>query len=91
MIILSLVLAHLVGDFYWLNDEKVKTNGQRLSRHVGQHFLLTFLTLLLLYLFSEHSQQFFFQVVGATAALGLMHYVIDRSKLIFFQREYKSG
>ncbi|MGM0875666.1 MAG: DUF3307 domain-containing protein [Bacillota bacterium] len=81
MIFLSLILAHLLGDFYFQTDKMVKDKPKYLKRHLVHHSILTFSTLVLMYLFSDTLDNFILQVLCSTIVIILFHYIIDKLKI----------
>ena len=39
MLLLTLVLAHLIADFYMQTDEMVIDKMKNIKKHIGHHFL----------------------------------------------------
>jgi hypothetical protein len=87
MIVLSLILAHLIADFYLQTEKMVNGKRKYLTLHLIHHGLLLFLALTLLYFIQGHP--FIFQVIVPTILLVVFHGVIDYAK-IFIQMKIPS-
>ena len=81
MLLLSLVLAHLVADFYLQTDEMVRDKIKNINKHIGHHFLVNGLVLVFFLLF-------YFKDVAVIKNLSLSllfivgsHVVIDLLKI----------
>ncbi|SDN32432.1 DUF3307 domain-containing protein [Bacillus sp. OK048] len=58
MLLLTLVLAHLIADFYMQTDEMVLDKMKNIKKHIGHHFLVNLLVLVgfLLFYFNDVSE-----------------------------------
>ncbi|MFB7142034.1 DUF3307 domain-containing protein [Gottfriedia sp. NPDC056225] len=81
MIFLSLVLSHLLADFYFQTDKMVRNKNKYLNLHVMHHFILTLITLGLIwslqYKFSNFAMLFLLPVISIV----VLHYLIDYIKI----------
>ncbi|NLP52795.1 DUF3307 domain-containing protein [Bacillus sp. RO1] len=84
MIILSLILAHLIADFYFQTEHMVKEKRKFLKLHLFHHAAIMFITLLLIYFYQGND--LIIEVVLATILLVGIHGGIDYLK-IFFQEK----
>lgn len=82
MIFLSLILAHLVGDFYLQTRTMAAHKSQYLIRHLVHHLILTLFVLTLLAFANRRLHLSFFQIACASLMIVLFHYGIDQGKII---------
>ncbi|WP_078380502.1 DUF3307 domain-containing protein [Sutcliffiella halmapala] len=85
MIILSLILAHLVADFYFQTENMVREKKRFLKLHLMHHSLLVFLALTVIYL-GQNDSNFYLQVITPTLLLVLLHYFIDDLKILLQEK-----
>ncbi|MBP3041559.1 DUF3307 domain-containing protein [Bacillaceae bacterium Marseille-Q3522] len=81
MILLSLILVHFIGDFYFQTNKMVLQKAKYLTQHVFTHFLLSFFVLVLLYMTTGVLTSFFIQVAGSALFIAFFHYLIDKGKI----------
>ncbi|ART76532.1 hypothetical protein B4U37_11000 [Sutcliffiella horikoshii] len=79
MIILSLILGHLIADFYFQTEHMVKEKRKFLKLHLFHHAAVMFITLLLIYFYQGND--FFIEVLGPTILLVVVHGVLDYLKI----------
>ncbi|MBU9712030.1 DUF3307 domain-containing protein [Evansella tamaricis] len=80
MEVLILLLAHLIGDFYFQTDKMVKNKRKFLKRHLIHQFLLGFIALFFIYLFLEGTS-FWYHVILPVILLTCAHWLIDIGKI----------
>lgn len=78
MIVLSLVIAHLAGDFLLQTDRMVMEKKKYIWKHIIHHFLLTVLVLQLLV------PHLWDKVIFTAGAIAGTHLIIDLLKIKFF-------
>ncbi|WP_141432319.1 DUF3307 domain-containing protein [Bacillus sp. 03113] len=88
MIILCLIIAHLIGDFYLQTDKMVKNKSKYLRRHLLHHFVLSMLVLTGFYLRNDLTY-FFKQAALPSIAIVFFHYGIDRIKILLLHTYFK--
>ncbi|MCG3795978.1 hypothetical protein CON78_29970 [Bacillus toyonensis] len=81
MILLTLIIAHLIADFYCQTDEMVKDKKKYLKRHLIHHSVVTFVGLLILFVLNNSLNNILSQVVLPTACIVLVHFIIDSIKI----------
>lgn len=82
MILLSLILAHLVGDFYLQTRKMAAHKSKYIVRHLAHHLILTLCVLAVLSIWIPGLHLSFFQIVCASLVIVFFHYGIDQSKII---------
>ncbi|MFP7298149.1 DUF3307 domain-containing protein [Neobacillus niacini] len=80
MLVLSLILAHLIADFYLQTDEMVKDKMIHLRKHIGHHFLLNGFVLIVFYLVNIEVS-IISNLIIPLLFIGITHYVIDLLKI----------
>lgn len=80
MIVLSLILAHLIADFYLQTEKMVNDKKKFFKLHLFHHFLVTFLALCSLFYFWDLTS-FTAAVLFPTLTIVLIHALIDRTKM----------
>lgn len=80
MIVLSLILAHLVADFYLQTEKMVYDKKKFLKLHLLHHTLVTILTLCILYYLQDFSN-FIITVLFPTLSIVIFHALIDLAKM----------
>lgn len=87
MTFLSLISAHLVGDFYLQTDQMVTNKKNYLGRHLFHHFVVTLVTLIILSLIKNISYHILYQIIIPTCAVVFFHYLIDKLKILLSQKQ----
>lgn len=78
--LLSLVLAHLIGDFYFQTEKMVKNKQRYLKLHLLHQFFLGFFALFIVFVLS--GEQDFWWYVGLPSILFIaFHWIIDVGKI----------
>ncbi|WP_404450274.1 DUF3307 domain-containing protein [Sutcliffiella horikoshii] len=80
MLILSLILAHLIADFYFQTEHMVKEKRKFLKLHLFHHAAIKFVFLLLIYFYQGND--FILEVLVPTILLVGVHGGIDYLKII---------
>ncbi|MCD8510419.1 MAG: DUF3307 domain-containing protein [Bacillus sp. (in: Bacteria)] len=77
---LSLVLAHLIGDFYFQTEKMVKNKQRYLKRHLLHQFTLGFIALLIVFVLSGE-RDFWWYVALPSILFVVFHWIIDVGKI----------
>jgi hypothetical protein len=85
MIVLSLILAHFIADFYLQTEKMVNDKKKYLMLHLFHHFLITLITLAALFFVKDFSD-FFYTVIALSILIVVLHGLIDWIK-IFLQEK----
>lgn len=88
MILLCLILAHLVADFYLQTEKMVKEKRKYFNIHLTHHAVTFFLSLCIL--FSLQGQNFLNEVVIPSFLLVILHGIIDFLKISLQEKSAKS-
>lgn len=81
MIVLLLLLAHLVADFWLQTDAMVKNKMKNLKKHLLHHLITTGLALVIIWGYSHHFTNIFSYFLLPLAFIVVSHLVIDILKL----------
>ncbi|MDM5326460.1 DUF3307 domain-containing protein [Neobacillus sp. CF12] len=81
MLLLSLILAHLIADFYLQTDEMVINKIKNIKKHVGHHFLANGLVLLGYYLINYNGTSVFGSLIFPLFFIVISHFIIDMLKI----------
>ncbi|WP_342505026.1 DUF3307 domain-containing protein [Sporosarcina sp. FSL K6-2383] len=81
MIVLLLLLAHLVADFWLQTDAMVKNKMKNLKKHMFHHLLTTGLALVIIWGYFYHFTNIFSYLLLPLAFIVVSHLVIDILKL----------
>ncbi|MCM3691160.1 DUF3307 domain-containing protein [Neobacillus niacini] len=81
MLLLCLILAHLIADFYLQSDEMVKDKIKNSKKHIGHHFLLTGLVLVVFSL--TNHKEIYSNLIFPLLFICISHYFIDFLKIKF--------
>ncbi|WP_203249109.1 DUF3307 domain-containing protein [Sporosarcina beigongshangi] len=81
MIVLLLLLAHLVADFWLQTYAMVKNKMKNLKKHILHHLLTTGLALVIIWGYSHHFTDIFSYLLLPLAFMVVSHLVIDILKL----------
>lgn len=81
MLVLSLILAHFIADFYFQTEKMVLDKRKYLKLHLLHHSLVVFVTLAAIYFTNTYSG-FVFHVIIPTILLVILHYIVDVLKII---------
>ncbi|WP_045521695.1 DUF3307 domain-containing protein [Neobacillus niacini] len=81
MLLLSLILAHLISDFYLQTDEMVKDKIKNIKKHIGHHFLLNGLVLIVFYLFHYKEMSVYWNLIFPLLFIVSSHFLIDMLKI----------
>jgi hypothetical protein len=81
MIVLSLITAHLIADFYMQTDEMAKNKEQTLIKHLFHHFLCLLIVTMIFWLREINVSEVLRQVIFPILFILFFHYVIDRLKI----------
>ena len=87
MIVLLLILAHLIADFYFQTEKMVKEKRRYLILHLFHHAAMIFISLSIL--FFIHGEYFLNEVVIPSALLVLSHGLIDFLKVALQQKSIR--
>ncbi|MDQ0257758.1 hypothetical protein J2S74_005220 [Evansella vedderi] len=77
---LSLILAHLIGDFYLQTDKMVKNKKRYLKIHLLHQFVIGFIALIIVFVISGE-RHFWFYVVIPAILFVFFHWIIDLGKI----------
>ncbi|WP_339146035.1 MULTISPECIES: DUF3307 domain-containing protein [unclassified Sutcliffiella] len=88
MILLCLILAHLVADFYLQTEKMVKEKRKYFKIHLAHHAVIFFLSLCIL--FFLQGQNFLNEVVIPSVLLVIFHGIIDFLKISLQEKSAKS-
>jgi hypothetical protein len=81
MLVLSLILAHLIADFYLQTDEMVVDKMKNIKKHIGHHFLVNLLVLTVFYLFVSKEVSIFMNLIFPLLFIVSSHFIIDMIKI----------
>jgi hypothetical protein len=81
MLLLSLVLAHLIADFYLQTDEMVRDKIKNIKKHIGHHFLVNGLVLVVFLLFYFKDVAVIKNLILSLLFIAGSHVVIDLLKI----------
>ena len=81
MLLLSLILAHLIADFYLQTDEMVKDKIKNIKKHIGHHFLMNGLVLTGFLLFYFKDLSVFTNIIVSLLFIVGSHFFIDLLKI----------
>jgi hypothetical protein len=81
MLLLSLILAHLIADFYLQTDEMVMEKIKNIKKHIGHHFLANGLVLLGYYLINYNETSVFWSMILPLVFIVISHFIIDMLKI----------
>lgn len=81
MIVLLLLLAHLIADFWLQTDAMVKNKMKNLKKHMLHHLLTTGLVLVIIWGYSHHFTNIFSYLLFPLAFIVMSHLVIDILKI----------
>ncbi|MEH7110595.1 DUF3307 domain-containing protein, partial [Bacillus sp. JJ1764] len=92
MLLLSLILAHLIADFYLQTDAMVKEKLNHLKKHILHHFVITALVLIGSYFSNVNHTTIYLQIIIPLLVIVGSHYMIDLLKIkildtLHFQNE----
>ncbi|CAG9623705.1 DUF3307 domain-containing protein [Sutcliffiella rhizosphaerae] len=91
MIVLLLILAHLIADFYLQTEKMVRNKKEYLKLHLLHHTIVTFIVLLFVYFMQGDG--FLFEVIIPTGFIVFVHGIVDIGKMklehnsLFFQEK----
>ncbi|MFS0777298.1 DUF3307 domain-containing protein [Neobacillus sp. 3P2-tot-E-2] len=80
MLILSLILVHLIADFYMQTDEMVVDKMKNIKKHIGHHFLVNVLVLTVFYL-SSSKEVSITSLIFSLLFIVSSHFMIDILKI----------
>jgi hypothetical protein len=81
MLLLSLILAHLIADFYLQTDEMVKGKRKYIKKHIGHHLLLTLIVLLAFWGRNYLNTSLLENVIFPVLFIVIFHLFIDLLKI----------
>lgn len=81
MIVLLLLLAHLVADFWLQTNYMVKNKWKNLRKHMIHHFITTALALIIIWQYYDVSTNIFSYILLPLVFIVVTHLVIDILKL----------
>jgi hypothetical protein len=81
MLLLSLILAHLIADFYLQTDEMVVDKMKNIKKHIGHHFLVNVLVLTVFYLFSSKEVSIITCLIFPLLFIVSSHFITDILKI----------
>ncbi|NWQ43724.1 DUF3307 domain-containing protein [Bacillus sp. EB106-08-02-XG196] len=81
MLLFCLILAHLIADFYLQTDEMVKDKINYIKKHIGHHFLMNGLVLIVFYMFNNKEIGIINNLIILLLFIGISHYFIDFLKI----------
>ncbi|MDP4161832.1 MAG: DUF3307 domain-containing protein [Bacillota bacterium] len=82
MLILSLILAHLIADFYMQTDKMVKDKRKNMIKHILHHLLMTFAVLTAFYVADSFKDSIIEKLLKPLFFIVLTHYLIDLFKIM---------
>lgn len=81
MLLLSLILAHLIADFYLQTDEMVANKMKNIKKHMSHHFLVNLLVLTVFYLFVSKEVSILMNLIFPLVFIVSSHFIIDMIKI----------
>lgn len=81
MLLLSLILVHLIADFFLQTDEMANKKRKYLLRHIFHHFILNTMLLTAFWLLMYQSGSFIQKVLFPLALIIVAHFLIDLLKI----------
>ncbi|MFS0556762.1 DUF3307 domain-containing protein [Brevibacillus sp. 179-C9.3 HS] len=85
MLVLGLIVAHFIADFYLQTDEMVVHKQKNLRKHTIHHLVIMLLTFTVTFLFSSTPSYSWsgvlFQIILPSCLIALLHYLIDSVKI----------
>lgn len=81
MLLLCLILAHLIADFYLQTDTMVKEKMKNIKKHIGHHLLVNGLVLIAFYIFYLHEMSDYTNLIFAIIFIVGSHFLIDIIKI----------
>jgi hypothetical protein len=81
MLILCLILAHLIADFYLQTDDMVKEKVKNIKKHITHHFLTTLIVLIVFFMFDFNPMNSLTYVVFPLVSIVVSHFLIDIIKI----------
>jgi hypothetical protein len=81
MLLLSLILAHLIADFYLQTDEMVANKMKNIKKHISHHFLINLLVLTVFYLFVSKEVSIVMKLIFPLLFIVSSHFIIDMIKI----------
>ncbi|WHX98327.1 DUF3307 domain-containing protein [Neobacillus sp. DY30] len=81
MTLLSLILGHLIADFYLQTDEMVVDKMKNIKKHIFHHFLVNLLVLTVFYLFSFQETSVYNGLIFPLVFIVSSHFFIDILKI----------
>ncbi|WP_419887338.1 DUF3307 domain-containing protein [Neobacillus niacini] len=81
MLLLSLILAHLIADFYLQTDVMVVDKMTNMKKHIGHHFLVNLLVLTFFYLISFKEMGVVTGLIYTLLLIVGSHFLIDILKI----------
>jgi uncharacterized membrane protein YwzB len=81
MLLLSLILAHLIADFYLQTDEMVKNKLKYFKKHIKHHFLINGVVLILFFLFDFKNHSVLPTIIFPMLFIVSTHFAIDLLKI----------
>lgn len=80
-IILSLILVHLIADFYLQTDDMVKEKLKNIKKHIIHHFLLTAFVLISFCFFHVDKVNILVNLISPLFFISITHFLIDVLKI----------
>ena len=77
MLILCLILAHLIADFYLQTDNMVKAKLKNIKKHMVHHGLMNALVLTGFWMLSFHFENIVINLLLPLLFIVFSHFVID--------------
>jgi hypothetical protein len=81
MLLLCLILAHLIADFYMQTDEMVKDKLKNFKKHIGHHFLVNGVVLSVFFLLNFKNRSVFPAIIFPVLFIVSIHFAIDILKI----------
>lgn len=81
MLLLCLILAHLIADFYLQTDEMVKEKSKYIKKHIGHHLLLTAIVLIAFWVRALFKTNILENVIYPVLLIVISHLSIDLFKI----------
>lgn len=81
MLLLSLILAHLIADFFMQSDEMASKKMKYIHRHLLHHVIFTSIVVIGFWLYSYPSSSFLDKAVLPITVILVTHYAIDYVKI----------
>ncbi|MBY0147934.1 DUF3307 domain-containing protein [Neobacillus niacini] len=81
MVVLCLILAHLIADFYLQSDEMVLEKMKSIKKHISHHLLVNLLVLAVFYLVNSNAMSIYSALIFPLILIVCSHFFIDILKI----------